>query len=96
MDSPSTSPLTVRTIPPGGSYWSNRTRRIHHVPPGHVGLACQACEWSVHLPTRLGRRHAADVRRLHLETCHFEAILAGTMAATEAHAAHPEPRPVPA
>lgn len=96
MDSPSTPPLTVRTIDPGGSYWSNQTRRIHRVPAGHAGLACQACPWSVHIPLRLGRRHVANVRRSHLETCHFEDLLTGKVAATEAYAEHHEPRAVPA
>lgn len=81
-----TPPLTVRTVEPGHSYWSNRTRRLHKVPAAHVGLACQACEWAVHVPLRLGRRHVAQVRGQHLSTCHFEDVLSGKMAASEAYA----------
>lgn len=82
----SAPPLTVRTVEPGGSYWSNRTKRIHHVPAEHLGLACQACEWAVHVPLRLGRRHAQHVRTTHLATCHGDDVLTGKMAATEAYA----------
>lgn len=75
--------LKCRTVPPGSRYYREVSGQIHKVPDSHIGLVCEGCEYSVHLPKRYGKAMIENVRKMHLEKVHFEDVVAGRMQISE-------------
>lgn len=70
--------LTVRTVPPEGSYWEKRRGRTVHVPKTHHAIICQGddCEFSLHLPNHM--LVELESRRIrHIKDLHYKELMLG-------------------
>lgn len=76
--------FTARVVDPGMYYENRRNRQMVRVPLTHHAVVCGACAYAVHVPTRLGRDHAEQLRRDHLLTAHLSKVCTGAIVLTEA------------
>lgn len=76
--------LTCRTYRAGEGYVHPRRKTFVRVPPRRVHLACEACEYTVDLAERVYGLHGVEeIRRRHLKTAHFTALVTGTVTLRE-------------
>jgi hypothetical protein len=72
-------PLTAWVVDPGGVFYDGRGRRWQ-IRDNQVGVYCEACEWAVARPLRLGYDDAVQLRNQHLERHHRSELEDGTVA----------------
>jgi hypothetical protein len=65
-------------------YWSERRGRSVRVGEGSTAVVCQACEYELHRPDRLG--DAERLRREHVRSAHWPELVAGSVVLSEAPA----------
>lgn len=77
------TPLTARIVEPGELYHDPRIYRLVRVPHTHIGIRCEACVWSLHIPEHHGRDRAEQLRREHLKTAHLTDLITGRVVLSE-------------
>lgn len=72
------SATTCRTYNSGDGYFCMRRKRVIRVPNTHKAIACQECEFSLHLPIDLSDQ-LENKRIQHLKYAHSRQIHTGEM-----------------
>lgn len=64
---------------PGTEYFDLRRSRIVALADTHAAVVCRVpdCEWSLHLPIRLGLDRIELARRWHLKSAHLSGLISG-------------------
>lgn len=70
-------PATVRYVPEAHVYFSQRKKRTAIVTEGFTAIVCEACEYELNRPNRLGDHE--DIGTQHLLTAHHSQIVLGTV-----------------
>jgi hypothetical protein len=76
---------TAVIVEPGSMYFDARRGRIVSLAESHAAVVCRApgCEWTLHMPTRLGFDLIEEARRTHLKSAHLSGLISGQVVLTE-------------